>query len=143
MTDRSFSPPVARLTRAVSIDHTLSRIIGPKGEFARIRIAFAPRAHGDHIDFVDQSSSDTIPDEYRSGIEGAVRERLSAAAFASCPLVGAVVTLEGGAYHDVDSSHSAFVAAARGAVDKLALSDAIAWPPDDEPPASGKAALRA
>ncbi len=123
----------------VTIDHSYSRIIGPKGEFARIRVGFAPTANGDRVDFLDQSSAEELPREYTSGIEAAVREQLSRAAFASCPLVGVIVTLEGGAYHDIDSSHSAFEAAARGAVDKLALSDAVLWPPHgpDSPSAAG------
>ncbi len=130
MPDPAPPPFVARLSRPVTIDHTYSRIIGPKGEFARIRIAFEPTVGDDNIDFADRSAVE-LPGEYTSGIEDAVRVALSEGAFKGCPLVGVTATLEGGAYHDVDSGRAEFDAAARGAVEKLALSAAIIWPPND------------
>lgn len=115
------APQVAyreQLGRAVRIDYVHKRIIGPKGEFAKVVIDFAPGKAGTGFIFENKAGS-TVPSEFVPGVERGLELARQNGVRAGFPLIDFTATLVDGAYHDIDSSPRAFQIAAQGAVREL------------------------
>lgn len=115
------APQVAyreQLGRAVRIDHVHQRIIGPKGEFAKVVIDFAPVKAGTGFSF-ENKAGPAVPSEFVPGVEKGLEFARQNGVRAGFPLIDFTATLVGGAYHDIDSSPRAFQIAAQGAVREL------------------------
>ena len=115
------APQVAyreQLGRAVRVDYAHKRIIGPKGEFARVIIDFAPTEAGVGFKFENMASA-SVPSEYVPSVENGLQIARQNGVLAGFPLIDFTATLIDGAYHDVDSSPRAFQIAAQGAVREL------------------------
>jgi len=115
------APQVAyreQLGRAVRIDYVHKRIIGPKGEFAKVVIDFAPGNAGTGFTFENKAGS-AVPSEFVPGVERGLELARQNGVRAGFPLIDFTATLVNGAYHDIDSSPRAFQIAAQGAVREL------------------------
>ncbi len=91
-------------------DYTHKKQSGGSGQFAKIQIALAPLAPGSekHYEFVNKVTGGRIPREYIPSVDAGCQEAMQAGPLAGYPLVDVQVTLNDGAYHDVDSSELAF-----------------------------------
>jgi elongation factor G len=103
------------ITRAAEIDYTHKKQSGGSGQFARVKIIFAPNEEGDEFKFESKIVGGSIPKEYIPGVEKGIQSVLSSGPLAGFPMLGVKATLIDGAYHDVDSSVLAFEIAARAA----------------------------
>jgi elongation factor G len=115
------APQVAyreQLGRAVRIDYVHKRIIGPKGEFAKVVIDFAPVKAGAGFSFENMAGV-AVPSEFLPGVEKGLELARQNGVRAGFPLIDFNATLVNGAYHDIDSSPRAFQSAAQGAVREL------------------------
>ncbi|AMN42040.1 Translation elongation factor G [Rhodoplanes sp. Z2-YC6860] len=113
------TPQVAyleRISRPVTVEYTHKRRLGPKGEFASVKIVAEPLPPGSGFEFVNGIVGGAVPKEYIPGVEKGLDSVLSSGVLAGFPVVDLKVSLVDGKYHDVDSSELAFEIAARMAL---------------------------
>ncbi|WP_367714666.1 elongation factor G [Nitratireductor sp. GISD-1A_MAKvit] len=103
------------ITRQTEIDYTHKKQSGGSGQFARVKIVFAPNDDGDDFIFDSKIVGGSVPKEYIPGVQKGIESVLSSGPVAGFPMLGVKATLIDGAYHDVDSSVLAFEIAARAA----------------------------
>ena len=103
------------ITREADIDYTHKKQSGGSGQFARVKITFAPNPDGDEFVFESTVVGGNVPKEYIPGVEKGIQSVMDAGPLAGFPMLGVKATLTDGAYHDVDSSVLAFEIAARAA----------------------------
>ncbi|MFC3994641.1 elongation factor G [Nocardiopsis sediminis] len=95
------------------VEYTHKKQTGGSGQFGRVIIDLEPivaDADGDSAgyEFVNNISGGRIPREYIPSVDAGCQEAAEFGVLAGYPLVGVKVTLQDGAYHDVDSSELAF-----------------------------------
>jgi elongation factor G len=103
------------ITREADIDYTHKKQSGGSGQFARVKIIFAPNEEGEDFEFVSKIVGGNVPKEYIPGVEKGIKSVMDSGPVAGFPMLGVKATLYDGAYHDVDSSVLAFEIAARAA----------------------------
>jgi elongation factor G len=91
------------------VDYTHKKQTGGSGQFARVIIDIEPTG-GDAggYEFVNKVTGGRIPREYIPSVDAGAQEAMEFGVLAGYPLVDVKVTLQDGAYHDVDSSELAF-----------------------------------
>ncbi len=109
-----------QIGRAVDIDYTHKKQSGGSGQFARVKMTVEPGDLGTGVVFIDQIKGGNIPKEYIPGVEKGIRDIAESGALIGFPIIDFQVTLNDGAYHDVDSSVLAFELAGRGAMRQAA-----------------------
>ena len=114
-----------RITRAVDIDHTYSKIIGARGEFARVRILFEPTGPNSGFTFENGVSSDTLLETHIAGVCQGLQAARLRGVLAGFPIIDFKATLTGGAYHEVDSNGRTFEIAAMQTVRMLGENRAV------------------
>lgn len=105
------------ITQEATIDYTHKKQSGGSGQYAKIKIEFAPKedaAEGE-VEFVSEIKGGAVPKEYIPGVQKGIESVLGAGVIAGFPVLGIKATLVDGAYHDVDSSVLAFEIAGRAA----------------------------
>jgi elongation factor G len=107
------------LGRAVEIDYTHKKQTGGTGQFARVKIQFAPGEPGSGFVFESKIVGGAVPKEFVPGVEKGIENSKDNGLLAGFPLIDFTATLVDGAYHDVDSSVLAFEIAARAAFKEL------------------------
>ena len=110
------APQVAyreRLGRRAEIDYTLKQQWRGAGHFARIKLVFEPGEPGSGYSFESKIVGGSVPKEYIPGVERGIEASCQTGVLAGFPVVDLKATLIDGAYHDVDSSLTAFEIAAR------------------------------
>jgi elongation factor G len=107
------------LGRAVEIDYTHKKQTGGTGQFARIKVQFAPGEPGSGFVFDSKVVGGSVPKEFVPGVEKGLESAKENGLLAGFPLIDFSATLVDGAYHDVDSSVLAFEIAARAAFKEL------------------------
>jgi elongation factor G len=107
------------LGRAVEIDYTHKKQTGGTGQFARVKIQFAPGEPGTGFVFESKVVGGSVPKEFVPGVEKGIENSKDNGLLAGFPLIDFTATLVDGAYHDVDSSVLAFEIAARAAFKEL------------------------
>jgi elongation factor G len=107
------------LGRAVEIDYTHKKQTGGTGQFARIKVQFAPGEPGSGFVFESKVVGGAVPKEFVPGVEKGLESAKENGLLAGFPLIDFSATLVDGAYHDVDSSVLAFEIAARAAFKEL------------------------
>jgi elongation factor G len=107
------------LGRAVEIDYTHKKQTGGTGQFARIKLQFAPGEPGSGFVFDSKVVGGAVPKEFIPGVEKGLESAKENGLLAGFPLIDFSATLVDGAYHDVDSSVLAFEIAARAAFKEL------------------------
>ncbi|MEM7302313.1 MAG: elongation factor G [Pseudomonadota bacterium] len=105
------------ITREAEVDYTHKKQSGGSGQFARVKIVFAPTTKEEGEDFIFESKivGGNVPKEYIPGVEKGIKSVLDSGPVAGFPMLGVKATLQDGAYHDVDSSVLAFEIASRAA----------------------------
>ncbi|HEC62833.1 MAG TPA: elongation factor G, partial [Candidatus Acetothermia bacterium] len=104
------------LAREVEVTEELERVLGGRGQYAKLRLRFRPLPPGSGFSFLSQASPEEVPPHFleaaRRGIEGA----LAASPIGGYPLVDLEAVVLGGAFHLVDSSEIAFEACGTAAL---------------------------
>jgi elongation factor G len=107
------------LGRSVEIDYTHKKQTGGTGQFARVKIQFAPGLPGSGFVFEAKVVGGSVPKEFIPGVQKGLESVKDNGLLAGFPLIDFSATLVDGAYHDVDSSVLAFEIAARAAFREL------------------------
>jgi len=108
------------VTKATDIDYTHKKQSGGTGQYARIKMSIEPGEVGSGFVFENKVTGGNIPKEYIPGVSKGVQSVAENGVIAGFPLIDFKVTLNDGAYHDVDSSVLAFEIAARAAMREAA-----------------------
>lgn len=114
-----------RLTRAVTISHTYSKVIGAAGEFARVVILFEPTRANSGFAFEVSISNGDLLETHISGVRQGLEAARHNGVLAGFPVIDFKATLTHGAYHEVDSTSRTFEIAARQAFVDLRKERAI------------------
>ena len=102
------------ITKEVEVDYTHKKQSGGSGQFARVKIRFAPLADGGFA-FCNSVVGGSVPKEYVPGVEKGITMAKETGAIAGFPVIDFEAELIDGASHDVDSSVLAFEIAGRAA----------------------------
>ncbi|GGS80358.1 elongation factor G 1 [Planobispora rosea] len=91
------------------VDYTHKKQTGGSGQFAKVIIDIEPLGEGnDGYEFENKVTGGRIPREYIPSVDAGAQEAAEFGVLAGYPMVGVKVTLQDGAYHEVDSSEMAF-----------------------------------
>ncbi|MFT4264484.1 MAG: elongation factor G [Nocardioides sp.] len=93
--------------------YTHKKQTGGSGQFAKVQISIEPNVDpetglGAGYEFVNAVTGGRVPREYIPSVDQGAQEAMEFGVLAGYPMVDVKVTLEDGAYHDVDSSELAF-----------------------------------
>ena len=102
------------ITKEVEVDYTHKKQSGGSGQFARVKIRFAPLADGGFA-FGNSVVGGSVPKEYVPGVEKGISLAKETGTIAGFPVIDFEAELIDGASHDVDSSVLAFEIAGRAA----------------------------
>ncbi len=100
-------------------DYTHKKQTGGSGQYAKIVgkiIPLPPQEDGSVFKFSNNVVGGRIPKEFIPAVEEGFKEQTVKGPLIGFPIVGVEVSLEDGAYHDVDSSYMAFKIAAMAAL---------------------------
>jgi elongation factor G len=91
------------------VDYTHKKQTGGSGQFAKVQIDLEPSGgDGGGYEFVNKVTGGRIPREYIPSVDAGCQEAMEFGVLAGYPIVDVKVTLQDGAYHEVDSSELAF-----------------------------------
>ena len=93
--------------------YTHKKQSGGSGQFAEVKIEFAPVERNEGISFENKVVGGSVPREYIPAVEKGITMQASTGVLAGFPTVDFKFTLLDGKYHDVDSSALAFEIAAK------------------------------
>lgn len=99
--------------RTVEQDQTHKQRTGESGQYALVKIRFAPLPRGTGFMFEDLAAGDTVPKEYVAAIARGLRSAMSTGVLAGYPTIDIRASLVDGAFHSTGSSESVFEIAAR------------------------------
>ena len=102
------------ITKEIEVDYTHKKQSGGSGQFARVKIRFAPLAEGGFA-FSNSVVGGSVPKEYVPGVEKGITMAKETGTIAGFPVIDFEAELIDGASHDVDSSVLAFEIAGRAA----------------------------
>jgi elongation factor G len=93
--------------------YTHKKQTGGSGQFAKVVITIEPNIDpetgtGAGYEFVNNVTGGRVPREYIPSVDHGAQEAMEFGVLAGYPMVDVKMTLEDGAYHDVDSSELAF-----------------------------------
>lgn len=103
------------ITKQATVDYTHKKQTGGSGQFARVKLEFAPCEPGEGFEFESKIVGGSVPKEYIPGVQKGIESVRENGMLAGFPMLDFKVRLIDGAYHDVDSSIMAFEIAARAA----------------------------
>jgi elongation factor G len=101
------------ITRKADFNYTHKKQTGGAGQFGRIAGFMEP--YEDDFEFNNKITGGKIPTQYIPSCEKGFKSCLEKGPKLEFPVTGVKVTIHDGAFHSVDSSEMAFIAAARGA----------------------------
>jgi elongation factor G len=91
------------------VDYTHKKQTGGSGQFAKVQIDIEPTGQDQGgYEFLNKVTGGRIPKEYIPSVDAGCQEAMESGVLAGYPMVDVRVTLQDGAYHDVDSSELAF-----------------------------------
>ncbi len=102
------------ITRRADFNYTHRKQTGGAGQFGRVAGYIEPYAEGEFL-FDNKITGGAIPTNYIPACEKGFRQSLGKGPKMGFPVTGVLVCINDGAFHAVDSSEIAFVAAAKGA----------------------------
>ena len=108
------------VTEKSSIKYRHKKQTGGSGQFAELFMDIEPNEPGVGYEFIDKVVGGAVPKEYIPSVEKGINSILATGVLAGFPMTDLKVTLNGGSYHEVDSSPLAFEIAARAAFRDLA-----------------------
>jgi elongation factor G len=95
--------------KVAKVEYTHKKQTGGSGQYARVVIDVEPTGGGDGgYEFVNNVTGGRIPKEYIPSVDSGSQEAMEFGVLAGYPMVDVKVTLQDGAYHEVDSSELAF-----------------------------------
>ena len=103
------------ITRSAEVDYTHKKQTGGTGQFARVKLVFAPLPRGGGFVFENKIVGGAVPREFIPGVQKGLELAKEAGVIAGFPTIDVKVELVDGAFHDVDSSVLAFEIATRAA----------------------------
>ncbi|POF63782.1 elongation factor G [Novacetimonas maltaceti] len=101
------------ITQAHTETYTHKKQSGGSGQFAEVKIEFAPVERNEGISFENKVVGGAVPKEYIPAVEKGIMAQATTGVLAGFPTVDFKFTLLDGKYHDVDSSALAFEIAAK------------------------------
>ncbi|MBZ2196811.1 elongation factor G [Occultella gossypii] len=108
------------LAAPVEVEGRVKKQSGGHGQFAVVRVRFAPAPRGTGLTFESTVVGGAVPRQYLPAVERGLSEAMASGGAHGYPVVDVVAECVDGKYHSVDSSEMAFRAAAahalRGAV---------------------------
>ncbi|MEO9874134.1 MAG: elongation factor G [Anderseniella sp.] len=104
------------ITKATDIDYTHKKQTGGTGQFARVKFTVEPGEENSGMVFESKVVGGNVPKEYLPGVEKGLNSVMTSGNIIGFPMVDVKVTLNDGAYHEVDSSAIAFEIASRSAL---------------------------
>ena len=110
---------VDRLTREFNVGANVGKPQVAYRETIRKAVDLEPTGPGGGYEFINKITGGDIPREYIPAVDQGIQEACESGVLAGYPLVDIRATLEGGSYHEVDSSEIAFKIAG-----SMALKDA-------------------
>ncbi len=90
------------------IEYTHKKQTGGSGQYGKVIISVEPQEPGFGYEFVNAVTGGRIPKEYIPAVDAGIQDAMQFGVLAGYPVEDIKVTLEDGAYHDVDSSEMAF-----------------------------------
>src|SRR5207249_2878314 len=91
------------------VEYVHKKQTGGSGQFAKVLIDLEPSGgDGGGYEFENKVTGGRIPREYIPAVDAGCQEAMEFGILAGYPLVDVKVTLQDGAYHEVDSSELAF-----------------------------------
>ena len=84
---------------------------GP-GEYGHVTLRVYPAERGSGYTFEDSTVDGTIPKRFMASIDSGIRESMAKGVLNAYPIVDLRVEVDGGSYHDTDSTDAAFRSAA-------------------------------
>ncbi|NHN83059.1 elongation factor G [Acetobacter musti] len=115
--DANVGAPQVAYRETISKPHTETythkKQSGGSGQFAEVKIEFAPQERNEGIAFENKVVGGSVPKEYIPAVEKGIRVQSTSGVLAGFPTVDFKFTLLDGKYHDVDSSALAFEIAAK------------------------------
>ncbi len=115
--DANIGAPQVAYRETISKTHvetyTHKKQSGGSGQYAEVKIEFAPVERNAGITFENKVVGGTVPKEYIPAVEKGIKVQASTGVLAGFPTVDFRYTLLDGKYHDVDSSALAFEIAAK------------------------------
>ncbi|MQA05415.1 MAG: elongation factor G [Streptosporangiales bacterium] len=95
--------------KVAGVAYTHKKQTGGAGQFAKVVVDIEPTGGGDGgYEFVNSITGGRIPKEYIPSVDAGCQEAMEFGVLAGYPLVDLKITLQDGAYHEVDSSELAF-----------------------------------
>ncbi|MGI9512871.1 MAG: elongation factor G [Anderseniella sp.] len=104
------------ITKSTDIDYTHKKQTGGTGQFARVKFTVEPGEENSGMVFESKVVGGNVPKEYLPGVEKGLNSVMTSGNIIGFPMVDVKVTLNDGAYHEVDSSAIAFEIASRSAL---------------------------
>ncbi len=101
------------ITKPVEYTYTHKKQTGGSGQFAEVKIIFAPRERGEGFEFIDETVGGTVPREYVPSVKKGLELQKEDGVLAGYPTVDFSARLVDGKYHDVDSNALTFEIAAK------------------------------
>ena len=103
-------------TKEVEFDYKHKKQSGGSGQYAHIKGRLCPidSDSEDSFEFEDHVVGGRIPKQYIPAVEKGFRDSLAKGPVAEYPVVGTIIHLDDGSFHEVDSSEKAFYTAAQG-----------------------------
>ncbi len=101
------------ITKPVEYTYTHKKQTGGSGQFAEVKIVFAPRERGEGFEFLDETVGGTVPREYVPSVKKGLEMQKEDGVLAGYPTVDFSARLVDGKYHDVDSNALTFEIAAK------------------------------
>ena len=90
------------------VDYVHKKQSGGSGQYAKVIIDLEPLEPGSGYEFVNAITGGRIPKEYIPAVDEGIQDAMQFGVLAGYPVEDIKVTLQDGAYHDVDSSELAF-----------------------------------
>ncbi len=101
------------ISKAHTETYTHKKQSGGSGQYAEVKIIFAPLPRNDGVQFENKVVGGSVPKEYIPAVEKGIRVQADTGVLAGFPTVDFKYSLVDGKYHDVDSSALAFEIAAK------------------------------
>ncbi len=101
------------ITAPCEYTYTHKKQTGGSGQFAEVKIVFAPQERGEGFKFIDETVGGSVPKEYVPSVQKGLTLQKEDGVLAGYPTVDFSARLVDGKYHDVDSNALTFEIAAK------------------------------
>ena len=96
------------ITATADEDCKYARQSGGKGQYGHVKITIEPNEPGKGYEFINKVVGGEVPKEYIPAVDAGIQGAMQSGILAGYNVVDVKVTLNGGSYHEVDSSEMAF-----------------------------------